>query len=64
MTRETPGESRPPVVDRQRVPEEHVKRPRRMPRIDYAEMRAEADAYFGEGRLGDDDPWERVESGS
>jgi len=30
--------------------------------VDYAEMRAEADAVFGERRLGDDDPWERAGS--
>jgi len=30
------------------------------PEMDYAQMRAEADEFFGnEDRIGDDDPWER-----
>jgi antitoxin (DNA-binding transcriptional repressor) of toxin-antitoxin stability system len=38
--------------------EELVERHRRLPRIDYAEMRREADEFFGgEDRI--DDPWER-----
>ncbi|MFG3341753.1 type II toxin-antitoxin system Phd/YefM family antitoxin [Glycomyces sp. NPDC048151] len=39
---------------------ELIERHRRLPSIDYAEMRAEADEFFGEDRLGDDDPWERA----
>jgi prevent-host-death family protein len=33
---------------------------RRLPRVDGARMRQEADEFFGtEDRVGDDDPWER-----
>jgi hypothetical protein len=39
---------------------ELVERHRKMPPVDYAEMRREADEIFGENRLGDDDPWERA----
>ena len=39
---------------------ELVERHRRLPRVDYAEMRADADAFFGEDRLGDSDPWDRA----
>lgn len=46
----------------ERTSEELVRRAQRMPHIDYAEMRAEADAIFGENRLGDDDPWDRAGS--
>lgn len=39
---------------------EVVERLKDLPRVDYAEMRREADEFFGnEDRLGDDDPWER-----
>ncbi|WP_112137897.1 type II toxin-antitoxin system Phd/YefM family antitoxin [Glycomyces dulcitolivorans] len=39
---------------------ELVARARRLPRVDYEEMRREADEFFGENRIGDDDPWERT----
>ena len=40
--------------------EELVARHRRLPRVDHAEMRREADEFFDtEDRVGDDDPWER-----
>lgn len=40
--------------------EELVARHRRLPRVDYALMRAEADELFGGAdRVGNDDPWER-----
>lgn len=45
---------------RQLTAEELVARARRLPRVDYAEMRREADEVFGEGRVGDDDPRERT----
>jgi hypothetical protein len=37
-----------------------VARHRRLPRVDAARLRREADEIFGgEDRVGDDDPWER-----
>jgi len=48
-------------VDRRRrlTAEELVARHRKLPRVDYARMRREADDFFGtEDRLGDDDAWE------
>jgi len=37
-----------------------VERHRQLPRVDYEQMRREADEFFGtEDRIGDDDPWER-----
>jgi hypothetical protein len=37
-----------------------VARHRKLPRVDYARMRQEAEEFFGtEDRVGDDDPWER-----
>ena len=49
-----------PVSRRRRLTTaELVERHKRLPKIDYAEMRAEADEFFGENRLGDNDPWER-----
>ncbi len=39
---------------------ELVARHKRLPRGDAAELRREADEFFGDDRLGDDDnPWER-----
>jgi prevent-host-death family protein len=39
---------------------ELVERHRRLPRVNYAQMRQEADEFFGsEDRVGEDDPWER-----
>lgn len=49
-----------PVRRRQQVPtDELIERLRRLPRVDYAEMRREADELFGEERVGDYDSWER-----
>lgn len=50
-----------PVRRRRRLSaEELVARHRKLPRVDYAFMRREADEFFGtEERVGDDDPWER-----
>lgn len=40
--------------------EELIERHKKLPRVDYEEMRREADEIFGEERVGDDDdPWER-----
>ena len=50
-----------PVSRRKRfTAAELVERHKRLPRVDAAEMRREADEFFGEDRLNDDDnPWER-----
>ncbi|MEY9835107.1 type II toxin-antitoxin system Phd/YefM family antitoxin [Streptacidiphilus sp. EB103A] len=50
-----------PIHRRRRLSaEELVARHRKLPRVDYARMRQEADEFFGtEERVGDDDPWER-----
>jgi prevent-host-death family protein len=49
-------------LSRRRRPsvEEMIERHRRLPRVDYARMRQEADEFLGEDRVGDDDPWERT----
>ncbi|WP_431043429.1 type II toxin-antitoxin system Phd/YefM family antitoxin [Streptomyces sp. P1-3] len=51
-----------PIRRRRRLSaEELVARHRRLPRVDSALMRKEADTFFGtEERIGDDDPWERT----
>jgi hypothetical protein len=42
--------------------QELVTRHRRLPRVDAALMRQEADEFFGtDDRVGDDDPWERAD---
>ncbi|MDI3422078.1 type II toxin-antitoxin system Phd/YefM family antitoxin [Streptomyces luteolus] len=55
------AELRPVTRRRELTAEELVARARRLPRLDYEQMRREADAFFGtEDRTGlDDDPWER-----
>lgn len=54
------AELRPIPRRRRLTAEELVARHRRLPKVDYAEMRREADEFFGtEDRVGDDDPWER-----
>ncbi|MDQ2583392.1 type II toxin-antitoxin system Phd/YefM family antitoxin [Saccharothrix yanglingensis] len=53
------AEVRPLPRRRQFTAEELVERHKRLPRVDYAAMRAESDEFFGEDRVGDDDPWER-----
>jgi prevent-host-death family protein len=52
------AELRPLAQRRRMTAEELVERHKRLPRMDAAEMRREADAVFGEDRLGDEDPWE------
>lgn len=56
------AELRPVPRRRRLTAEELVERHRKLPHLDYAEMRREADEFFGtEDRVGDDeDPWERV----
>jgi prevent-host-death family protein len=54
------AELRPLRRRRRLSAEELVTRHRRLPRIDAAQMRQEADEFFGtEDRIGDEDPWER-----
>lgn len=54
------AELRPLHRRRRLSAEELVARHRRLPHVDYARMRQEADEYFGtEDRIGDEDPWER-----
>lgn len=51
---------RPLARKRRLTAEELVARHRRLPRVDHALIRQEADEFFGtEDRVGDDDPWER-----
>lgn len=55
------AELRPVARKRRLTTDELIERYRRLPKPDYAEMRREADEFFGtEDRVGDDDdPWER-----
>jgi len=54
------AELRPLHRRRRLSAQELVTRHRRLPRVDAALMRQEADEIFGtEDRVGDDDPWER-----
>ena len=54
------AELRPLSRRRRLTAEELVERHRRLPRVDYARMRQEADEFFGaEDRVGDDDAWGR-----
>ena len=54
------AELRPLVKRRQPTTGELLARHRRLPRVDAAAMRKEADEFFGsEDRVGGDDPWER-----
>jgi antitoxin (DNA-binding transcriptional repressor) of toxin-antitoxin stability system len=55
------AELRPLPQRRRFTAEELVERHKRLPRVDAAELRREADEFFGEDRLSDDDnPWERT----
>jgi prevent-host-death family protein len=54
------AELRPLSRRRRLSAEELVERHRRLPRVDYARMRQEAEALLGEDRVGDEDPWERI----
>jgi len=54
------AELRPLHRRRRLSAEELVARHRRLPRVDAADMRREADEFFGTAdRIGDDDPWQR-----
>ena len=50
-----------PIPRRRRLSaEELVERHRRLPRVEHAHLRRDADEFFGaEDHIGDDDPWER-----
>ncbi|MCD9878346.1 type II toxin-antitoxin system Phd/YefM family antitoxin [Streptomyces guryensis] len=49
-----------PVARRRRLSaDELVAKHRKLPRVDHARMRAEADEFFGSEERVDDDPWER-----
>lgn len=54
------AELRPLARRRRLSADELVARHRRLPRVDYARMRAEADEFFGTEERLDDDPWERT----
>ncbi|MEV0782685.1 type II toxin-antitoxin system prevent-host-death family antitoxin [Streptomyces sp. NPDC050423] len=55
------AELRPLARTRRLSAEELVRRHRRLPRVDGALTRREADEFFGDDdRAGDDDPWERA----
>jgi prevent-host-death family protein len=49
------AEVRPVTRSRRLTAEELVERARRLPKVDYAQMRREADEMFGEDRIGDND---------
>ncbi|WP_378736557.1 type II toxin-antitoxin system Phd/YefM family antitoxin [Nocardia brasiliensis] len=52
------AELRPVHRRRRLTAEELVERHRNLPRVDYAQMRKEADEFFGTAdRIGDDDVW-------
>jgi prevent-host-death family protein len=54
------AELRPLPRRRRLTAEELIAKHRGLPRVDYAQMRAEADEFFGtEDRVDDQDPWER-----
>lgn len=54
------AELRPLSRRRRLTTEELIAKRRRLPRVDAAQMRKEADEFFGEDRLSDDDnPWDR-----
>lgn len=55
------AELRPLSRKRRLSAEELVARHRRLPRVDYVQMRQEADEFFGnEDRIGGDDAWKRA----
>jgi len=53
------AELRPLTRRRRPSAEELVARHRRLPRVDYVQMRAEVDEFFGGEDRVDTDPWER-----
>jgi broad specificity phosphatase PhoE len=53
-----PTNARGPGLRQGKTAEELVEQHKRLSRVDAAEMRREADEFFGtEDRVGDDDPW-------
>ncbi|WHT19738.1 type II toxin-antitoxin system prevent-host-death family antitoxin [Crossiella sp. CA-258035] len=55
------AELRPLSRRRRLSAEELVARHRKLPRVEAAQLRAEADEFFGtEGRVDDEDPWTRA----
>lgn len=54
------AELRPLSRRRRLSAEELIERHRKLPRVDYAHMRQDADEQFGADRVGDDDPWTRT----
>lgn len=57
----TVAELRPVSRRRRLSAEELVERHRKLPKVDYAEMRREADEFLGtEDRIDQNDPWERA----
>jgi hypothetical protein len=56
------AELRPVSRRRRLTAEELVERYRGLPQVDYAEMRKEADEFFGtEDRVDEHSPWHRVD---
>lgn len=55
------AELRPLSRRRRLSAEELVERHRRLPRVDYAHMRQEAEDLLGEDRVGDADAWDQVD---
>ncbi len=53
------AELRPLPRKRRLSAQELVERHRRLPQVDYDEMRREADEFFGTEDRIDDDPWEK-----
>jgi antitoxin (DNA-binding transcriptional repressor) of toxin-antitoxin stability system len=53
------AELRPLARRRRLSADELVARHRKLPRVDYAQMRDEADEFFGSEERVEDDPWER-----
>jgi prevent-host-death family protein len=51
------AELRPLTRRRRLSADELVAKHRKLPRVDYAQMRAEADEFFGSEERLDDDPW-------
>lgn len=48
-----------PVTPKRRVnTDELAAELRKLPKVDHAQMRSEADEFFGADRVGDHDPWE------
>jgi prevent-host-death family protein len=58
----TVAELRPVSRRRRLTAEELVERHRKLPRVDYAAMRKEADEFFGtEDRVDENSPWDRID---